>query len=249
MNKPEWKQFELAVTRFLKALDPTAEITHNKIIPDADTGHPRQRDIWIESKILNHFTVKILVSCKRYKHKINSQDLDAFIGEIRSAGAHKGVMYTHTGYTKPAIEKAKRLDISLCKLYTNQPPDIPESILLKAYCAVPKPRMNLNEVPAAETGIITWNDIFNMQINVEDKLDSVLNHIKTTYEIVEKESIERTNKSREFPEDLGMEFDLDIEGADGSPIKLQVFVRWELYQAKLSQIERTFNGGFIFFIR
>ncbi|MFA5923837.1 MAG: hypothetical protein WC856_21515 [Methylococcaceae bacterium] len=64
---PKWKEFELAVASFLSALDPNAMVTHDAILPDEDTGEPRQRDIWIETQVCHHFNIKILVSCKRYK--------------------------------------------------------------------------------------------------------------------------------------------------------------------------------------
>ena len=59
---------------------------NDAMIPDKDTGEPRQRDVWIETKVCDHFPLKILVSCKRYKAKLNQQHLDAFIGELRSSG-------------------------------------------------------------------------------------------------------------------------------------------------------------------
>lgn len=87
-----WKDFETAVARFIAALDPDATVKHNVYLPDRDTGHPRQRDVWIEARICGVFPVKVLVSCKRWDRKLNEQDIDAFVGELRSSGAHKGVI-------------------------------------------------------------------------------------------------------------------------------------------------------------
>gem|GEM_PF-1982878 len=94
----EWEDFERAVAAFVKALTPGARITHNARLPDRHTGRLRQRDVWIEARI-GPFPVAILVSCKRLKRKINEQDLDAFIGELSSSGAHKGVLYSLAGRT------------------------------------------------------------------------------------------------------------------------------------------------------
>lgn len=102
----EWEDFERAVAAFVKALTPGARVTHNAKLPDKHTGRLRQRDVWIEASI-GPFPIKILVSCKRLKRKINEQDIDAFIGELSSSGAHKGVLYSLMGFTMPAVEKAQ----------------------------------------------------------------------------------------------------------------------------------------------
>ena len=47
-----WLQFEKAVAAFVAALDPKAIVKHNFNTPDKDTGHSRQRDVWVETKVL-----------------------------------------------------------------------------------------------------------------------------------------------------------------------------------------------------
>jgi hypothetical protein len=96
-NDPPWKLFERAVAQFVAALDPSAIVRHDVRLPDIDTGEPRQRDVWVEAKVCNHYPLKLLISCKHTASPIDSQDMDAFIGERRSAGADKGVMYSLSG--------------------------------------------------------------------------------------------------------------------------------------------------------
>ena len=55
----------------------------------------------MEAKFGQHFPIKILLSCKYWEEKLKLQDVDAFLGELRSSGAHKGVIYTRTGFTSP----------------------------------------------------------------------------------------------------------------------------------------------------
>ncbi len=43
-----WKDYELAVARFIAAISTNARVTHDIQIPDRDTGLPRQRDVWVE---------------------------------------------------------------------------------------------------------------------------------------------------------------------------------------------------------
>jgi len=137
MRDPKWKEFEIAVANFISALDPSAKVTHDAMIPDKDTGTLRQRDVWIETKVSNHFSLQILVSCKRYKSKLNQQHMDAFIGELQSSGAQKGVIYSYSGFTKPALEKAQARGISCCRLYQDEVSDLPEMLSFHAFLLTP----------------------------------------------------------------------------------------------------------------
>ena len=85
--------------------------------PDKHTGKPRQRDVFIQTKICGIIPVKILISCKKYKRNLNQKDIDHFNGELISSGANKGVIYSYSGFNKNAIEKSKVLDICCCRLY------------------------------------------------------------------------------------------------------------------------------------
>lgn len=71
MSDKKWEKFEIAVAKFIDALDEKSIVKHDVDIPDQDTGEDRQRDVWIEAKIANHFSVSVLVSCKRWKKKLN----------------------------------------------------------------------------------------------------------------------------------------------------------------------------------
>lgn len=132
-NRPKWKLFEEAVGAFLQALDSTANVTKDVLIPDVDTGEPRQRDVWIETLVGGHIPIKILVSCKRKKRKLSQQDIDAFVGELRSSGASKGVIYAFGGYSQPALKKAKKLGIACCTLYADRAPDLPQVLSFSSF--------------------------------------------------------------------------------------------------------------------
>ncbi|MBI2150580.1 MAG: restriction endonuclease [Acidobacteria bacterium] len=82
--------------------------------------------------------MKLLISCKRYKRKLNQQDIDAFNGELLSSGAHKGIIYSYSGFGKNAVEKAQKIGICCCTLYKDQAPEIPEILKFHAYCFIPK---------------------------------------------------------------------------------------------------------------
>ena len=130
---PEWLKFEETIAAFCKALAPDAKVTHNLMLPDIDTGESRQRDVWIEASLGGHIAIKVLVSCKRLKRKIDAQHMDSFIGELASSGASKGVLYSVSGFTKPALAKAAKRGISCCVLLVDAAPLIPEMLLFEAY--------------------------------------------------------------------------------------------------------------------
>jgi hypothetical protein len=109
MGDPQWRQFESAVATFVAALDSTATVKHDVRLPDRHTQRPRQRDVWVEARVCQHFPVNVLISCKRWRRTMSQTDIDAFNGECQSAGAQVGVIYAFGGYTKPALEKAEQL--------------------------------------------------------------------------------------------------------------------------------------------
>ncbi|MGA1796862.1 MAG: restriction endonuclease, partial [bacterium] len=129
MDKPAWEKFEIAVANFVKALDSSARVTHDAKLPDIHSKTIRQRDVWVEAKVCQHFPVKILISCKRKKRILNQQDIDAFNGERISSGAQLGVIYSFSGFTNNALEKGKTLGISCCMIFDNEPTNIPENIV------------------------------------------------------------------------------------------------------------------------
>lgn len=176
----EWERFETTVAEFIAALDPTAVVKYNIRLPDKHTGHPRQRDVWVEAKVCQIFPVKILISCKRWAKKLNEQDIDAFLGELHSSGEHKGVLYSFSGFTEPALEKALALGICCCKLYKHQPPDLPESLLFRMYCCTQQFRLALSEVPSAGWGFKTFGDLLLFRPSHENN-KTVLDYLSDVY--------------------------------------------------------------------
>lgn len=160
-----WRQFEQAIAALMQALDPNARVTHDVEIPDLDTNSPRQRDVWIETSFGGHLAIKILVSCKRLARKLNQLDIDAFIGELRSSGAHKGVIYCRKGYTKHALEKAQRLDISCCVLLENQAASIPDVLDFNAYCLREQLQLRVKGLPSGEAP--DWSTLLSAEGEIE----------------------------------------------------------------------------------
>ena len=180
-NQPDWRDFEIAVAAFTKALNPQARVIHDARLPDKHTKSIRQRDVWVESPLGGIFDVKILISCKRLKRRINELDMDHFHGEFLSSGADIGVLYSYSGFNTLAIDKARRLNIRCCRLYRQEPPDLPEVLLIpNAYSCYPTVQFTVRQMNP--TGrFTTWGEFFQTRIDIdrgsETGLEFVARHL------------------------------------------------------------------------
>src|SRR5258706_2573730 len=100
------KAFELAVTEFVKALDPKAEVTHNFKGRDRDTGECQQMDVWVKATVMEFFPVTILISCKDYGRVLHAGDIRAFCAEVHDSSASMGITFSSRGFNKIALKKA-----------------------------------------------------------------------------------------------------------------------------------------------
>lgn len=246
MTIPKWKEFEIAVANFVKALDPNAEVKHDVNLADVHTEKPRQRDVWVEAKVLQHFPVKVYISCKREKRKLDQQDIDAFHGELLSSGAHLGVIYSYSGFGPAAIEKSKKIGrIYCCRLYQNEPPDIPESFIFSnSYCCTP--RISLSVLAPIDTKwkITYWRDLF--QLTFEDKLrqQSALDAIVEVYLKGEKESTKIVTPKDLFPPNWVRSLELKEEHPPKRSITIIIHGQWNIYQGKIEA--HLINGSYCF---
>jgi len=228
----DWKEFEISVANFVGALDPGAEVKHNVRLPDKHTGAPRQRDVWVKAKICKHFPVNVYISCKHKGRKLNQQDIDAFYGELTSSGAHKGVVYSYSGYTENAICKASNLGISCCSLYQDRPPEIPNILIIpRAYCCTPK--IAISYISPIPNGwhLITWDDIFSIKVNVQDvSKKNLLDFVSNIYLEMEKDSV--INRKGTFPFDWALEINVPNPNEDSDPLRINLQGKWKVHLGK-----------------
>ena len=249
LSDPLWKQFELAVAEFVSALDPSANVQHDVKLPDRDTGEPRQRDVWVEAKLLGHFSVNVLISCKRTRRKLDQQDIDAFAGELSSSGAHFGVIYSDSGFTKPAVAKARARGFSCCRLYAGEAPDIPDALVIRAYCASPKLQLAFKNRPPKYEQLRTFGDLLAAGVETNDGRVSCLHLIANAYRNVERFALDKISGSA-LPK--AHECQLKLLGLFGQPEPLEVVigVRWQFWRSRLEAnlIDGSYNvtnGEFI----
>ena len=153
------------------ALDQSAKVTHNAHTRDRDFGRLRQRDVWIEASLGGHFPYNALVSCKRYKRKLHQQDIDAFAGEKASSGASLGIVYSYSGFSAGALDKARSLGIHCCSLGQGRQANDPLEIPVNCYGSKP-----LTTTQCAFTAGTPWNEVVRMATDMpfSDEISSSL---------------------------------------------------------------------------
>jgi Restriction endonuclease len=244
MAKPG-REFEEAVYSFAKTLDPTAKILFDHRAIDRDTGKPRQCDVWINAKFGGHWPLSILVSCKDHHRKLHVGDIGAFYDEVRSTGASTGVIYSRAGFTKPALDKAKANGLACCRIYQNEPADIPQIIRFDQFTCKPAGQLEL-ETNLMATKYKTWNDLFDIIIRCDKDDQTALDVIAAIFEQGEEWSLQQLRKSSTeeksfFPPNWSS--NLEFEDIDSrKKIQIKVMGRWKRYKTQIEAI--LLNGSY-----
>lgn len=103
---PMWRLFEQQITELASSMDDTTLVKHDVRCAGEVSGVQRQVDVWIEGTVAGRQHV-VVAECKRWKNKVGIADVDAFVGKLLDVGADRGVLYTTSGFTSPALERAK----------------------------------------------------------------------------------------------------------------------------------------------
>jgi len=245
------REFEKAVFAFIKALDPSAKVIFDHEVLDRDTGTPRQCDVWVNAKLGGHWPLSILVSCKDQTRKLDIGDIGTFCDEIRSTGASTGVIYSSSGFTEPALKKAKANGVACCRLYRDEPPDVPASIWFEQFTCTQSIKLVLN-TDVVSLALKTWNDLFDLSLK-EDVDRTVLDVVAEAYIAGGDRAVTKCRESTEgrpgFPKDWSAKLTLVTSGSD-QKLTIQVLGKWKKYRARLeaSLVDGSYcfaNGSFI----
>lgn len=196
--------FERAVYEFASRLDPKAEVLFDHKVPDRDTGTLRQCDVWINAQFGGHIPISILVSCKDHGRKLDVGDIGNFCDEVRSTRASTGVIYARNGFTQPALEKAKANGLSCCRLYMNEPGELPESLAMP--CFLSNPRIGIAAksaigIPRTSLGV-PLIEIFNIPVTLPDgKAGIVLDLILSRFYELSRESVMEAKEADRLPKE------------------------------------------------
>jgi hypothetical protein len=214
-------------------------------VPDRDTGEPRQCDVWINAKFGDHWPLAILVSCKDHKRKLHVGDIGTFCDEKRSTGADMGVIYSRTGFTKTALSKAKANRISCCRIYRNEPSDLPATICFDQFLCKTGVQMLL-QTDLRKSEYKTWNDLFAITINSDNESQTVLDVLVSAFDEGEKWSLSEwreptSERKKVFPPDWQAEIRFNDQKKENS-ICILLMGLWKKYRAPIEAI--LVNGSY-----
>ena len=237
------REFEEAVYQFMTALDPNAKVQFDVKVLDRDTGTKRQVDCWIDAKIGGHIPFSVAVSCKDHRRPVDISKMETFCSEISSTGANMGVMYSSSGYTEPALEKARSLRIQCCRLYRDQPADIPEIIFIDQFLSNPQARVLLLEHSEFDEDVRTWGDLFELAFDSDRGERNVLDVIEDAYTGMIRDVRDKMRKGPlSLPEDLSATILLTSQAKGGPFLKIRVDALWKCFRAKLEA--HLLNGSY-----
>lgn len=235
MNQPipEWKQFELAVAGFVTAIGRGAKVTHDIEIPDNLTGYPPQRDVWVEWDLAGHYPVKALISCKNWAKRLDQQDIDHFNGEFISSQAHIGIIYAKAGFNDRAIEKARKLGFSCCRLYRNEAAELPDGLALGlGYHFRPQCRFSIH-CSGGPFEFKNWHDVFQLRAGDISVFDFFVQALDTYQDGSDP-------KKRWKNAYMGQSISVETQDKRGVRLELKIEVQDQAFQAK---IEYTMLDG------
>jgi hypothetical protein len=241
--------FEQAVYAFVGTLDPQAEVLFDHAVPDRDTGTLRQCDVWINGRIAGHWPISILVSCKDDRGSNRKLDIGAittFLGEVHSTGATMGVIYSNVGFTAPALKKATANRIACCRLYQNEPADIPSLVWVDQFVCVLRLHHPKAEVDGHVLRTLTWSDLLNTTGNINGRPTTVLDALASLFADSEKSAMEAYVNQGGFhtsicPPGWKMQVGFSTSGVDGV-VHLTLEVGWACYRARQEAV--LVNGSY-----
>ena len=232
MTKPS-KQFEKDVWAFANTLASSAEVLFDHKVLDKDTGSKRQVDVWINATFGNHIPISVLVSCKNMKRKLDITHIESFNAEVHSTAASTGVIYSSSGFTAPALKKATSYGLACCRLFRNEPADIPKSLVIWSYCCKSQVSISLIEYDSKalkRNSIIYWKDLFEMQV---DNSKNLLDYITDQYHQYEKQKIDEISGKYLFPKNWYAENTFWPDDKPDLKCKMNIYGRWKKYRGKV----------------
>ena len=223
-----WRQFEIAVHEFVRTLDPTAVALFDHRVPDRDTGRLRQVDVWINAKLGRHIPYTVLVSCKNIRRPLDVPVIESLQAQVASTGANMGVVYSSSGFTRSALEKAKANGLTCCRLYQNEPADIP---VIQHYACASSIRLSL-PLPILFNRALTWNELFDLEIDTRDGRARVIDSIEQVYYAGERQSV-AGRPTNQFPVNWSSEIQISTSPAGPAIASIRIDGYWRKFVGRL----------------
>lgn len=243
MGKPG-REFERAVYEFVRTIDPNAKVYFDHKVADCHTGTPRQVDVWVEAKVMNHFQQTFAISCKDHKRPLNISHIGTFLDEIRSTGASSGIIYSRSGFSKNALKKAKANGVSCCLLLQNDAPPVPECLFVRSYLAQPQAAIDVCERTGTFDSIATWGDVFALPVAKGSKTATMLDLMEEGYFELEKDLLGSARRGELTPPSGSSKCTICQDGDSESRLSVRLRIFWRYYSGRLEA--HFMNGSYCF---
>jgi hypothetical protein len=180
----------------------------------------------------------MLVSCKDYARPLDIGHIGAFNSEVMSTGASAGIIYSRSGFSKPAIAKAKALGLTCCRLYQHQMADLPEILFLRSYLCFPRPVLEVSRTAAGHP-IPTWTELFDYPVSTAQGTIALIDQLEQLFFAAEQQSISNRDPARAFPADFKIHLELT---ENGGPLKVTVRASWRMFVGRVEA--HSVNGSY-----
>lgn len=107
------EQFELQVREWLQSAGNNLSgfsVSHRQRLK-GDSGE-YEIDVVAEFSVFEQAIVKVLIECKKYKNPVKRDVIMVLESKIRDSNAHKGMVFSTSGFQSGAIEYASRRGIA-----------------------------------------------------------------------------------------------------------------------------------------
>jgi len=232
------KEFENAVYDFAKAISPESEILFDHKRIDRDTGEYRQCDVWINGNMSGFWPVSILVSCKDHRRKIDIGHIGEFCNEVRSTGAHFGIIFSSSGFTESAKRKAQSNGLICCQLFRNESTNLPRSLHLPSVLYRAKIEIRYSEIPR-DWKDVTWGDLLSIP-DSDSRKSTFLDTLTNDFFCRETNARDEYFNKRISPLDWTDTYRISFPDSEVFSIVVHVSGKWEMF---VSTSEATLVNG------
>jgi restriction system protein len=107
------EQFELQVKEWIEGSAESLEsfeVTHLKSL-EGDSGE-YEIDVTAEFVVFGGAKIKVLIECKRYSNSVKRDVIMVMESKLRDSSAHKGMVFSTSGFQSGAIEYASKRGIA-----------------------------------------------------------------------------------------------------------------------------------------
>lgn len=110
-------EFEQLVRDFLSEVGktlPSFEVHHN--VKEKAFDGTYQIDVKATFEVFGGSNIIVLIECKKYSTPVKREKVEILYNRIKSIGAHKGIVFSTSGFQQGAIEFAAKHGVALVRL-------------------------------------------------------------------------------------------------------------------------------------